>query len=97
MICAVCQGLIEWLNPPHQGGWFAHEEHPDDNHDAVLAKPTPEYLVAMPLSSIYGHAASEHEGWGLVDPGEDDPAVIECVDEGVATYLAYLWNRDHAE
>ena len=96
MKCAICGGFIEYLAPPG-GGWFAHEHHPEDGHDAVLMRPGPQYLVALPLHTIYGHPAKDHEGWGLVDPGEDDPAVIECVDSSVAQYLAWLWNQDHRE
>lgn len=32
--CAVCQTRIDWIDAP-TGGWWAHLDHPDDNHDAV--------------------------------------------------------------
>jgi hypothetical protein len=32
--CVRCNGRIRWLDCP-TGGWWAHEEHPADNHDAL--------------------------------------------------------------
>lgn len=33
--CVVCDGRIEWLEPPDAvGGWWVHEHHPADEHDA---------------------------------------------------------------
>lgn len=31
--CCVCQGVIGWVECP-TGGWWAHEQHPADDHDA---------------------------------------------------------------
>jgi hypothetical protein len=33
-VCVVCGGLIGWINCP-TGGWWAHVQHPADNHDAI--------------------------------------------------------------
>jgi hypothetical protein len=33
--CAVCSGVIGWIDCP-TGGWWAHEQHPADDHDARL-------------------------------------------------------------
>jgi hypothetical protein len=35
-------------------------------------------------------------GYALVDPGEDDPPVLETAYREVAEYVARLWNEDHA-
>ena len=32
-ICRVCGGLIGWIDCP-TGGWWAHDVHPADDHDA---------------------------------------------------------------
>ena len=33
-LCGECGGSIHWLNAP-TGGWWAHDRHPDDGHDAT--------------------------------------------------------------
>lgn len=33
-ICGRCDGWLEWIDCP-TGGWWAHEKHPADSHDAV--------------------------------------------------------------
>lgn len=33
-LCLVCQKGIHWISCP-TGGWWAHDEHPADNHDAA--------------------------------------------------------------
>ncbi|MGV9676375.1 hypothetical protein ACWDSJ_13930 [Nocardia sp. NPDC003482] len=32
--CTTCEGAISWIPCP-TGGWWAHEEHPADDHDAT--------------------------------------------------------------
>jgi len=34
--CRVCQDRVEYLDPTGDGlaSWWAHENHPDDDHDA---------------------------------------------------------------
>lgn len=59
------------------------------------SRPGPQHVVALPLSTIYGREPSEWEEWGLVDPTEDDPAIVECANEDIAQYVARLWNEDH--
>lgn len=40
--CATCGGAIGWIDCP-TGGWWAHEHHPEDDHDADPApRPTTE-------------------------------------------------------
>lgn len=34
--CEDCGGLIAWIDAP-TGGWWAHDVHPDDDHDAVTS------------------------------------------------------------
>ncbi|MGY1896171.1 hypothetical protein [Nocardia gipuzkoensis] len=34
--CEGCGNRINWIECP-TGGWWAHETHPDDNHDAVTS------------------------------------------------------------
>lgn len=34
-ICDVCKGLVAWQDCP-TGGWWIHEIHPEDGHDAVV-------------------------------------------------------------
>lgn len=33
--CMVCHGGIVWINADRFGGWWAHDEHPADHHDAL--------------------------------------------------------------
>lgn len=37
--CTDCGGSIHWLDAP-TGGWWAHDRHPDDGHDAVPPRRT---------------------------------------------------------
>lgn len=37
--CVVCGGSIHWLDAP-TGGWWAHDRHPDDGHDAAPPRRT---------------------------------------------------------
>lgn len=49
-VCGVCSGVVGWVDCP-TGGWWAHETHPADEHDA---KPTPGDACSaalMPLGS----------------------------------------------
>ncbi len=32
--CRTCHGVISWVECP-TGGWWQHDEHPEDGHDAV--------------------------------------------------------------
>lgn len=41
-ICAACGGLIGYVNAP-TGGWWAHDQHPEDNHDAVPQSDRPSH------------------------------------------------------
>lgn len=36
-LCTTCQGVIGWVSCP-TGGWWAHEQHPADDHDAQPAR-----------------------------------------------------------
>ncbi|MFJ1865503.1 NUDIX hydrolase [Streptomyces sp. NPDC088097] len=38
-VCQHCRTEIEWIDCPHAGGWWAHDGHPADGHDA---DPQPE-------------------------------------------------------
>ncbi|MCG6493398.1 hypothetical protein [Kitasatospora sp. A2-31] len=33
IMCAVCRTAIEWIDCP-TGGWWRHDQHPADDHDA---------------------------------------------------------------
>ncbi|AWT42598.1 MULTISPECIES: hypothetical protein [Streptomyces] len=33
MVCALCETPVAWIDCP-TGGWWAHDEHPADGHDA---------------------------------------------------------------
>lgn len=35
--CTACAGVIGWIECP-TGGWWAHQDHPTDHHDAVPAR-----------------------------------------------------------
>lgn len=37
-ICGVCGHRVGWIDCP-TGGWWAHEVHPDDDHDAEGCYP----------------------------------------------------------
>lgn len=37
-ICGVCGHAVGWINSP-TGGWWAHEVHPSDDHDATDCVP----------------------------------------------------------
>jgi hypothetical protein len=60
-----------------------------------MSRPGPDRVVALPFSTIYGMEPSEYEQWGLIDPTEDDPAIVECANQDIAEYVAGLWNADH--
>ncbi|MER5482962.1 hypothetical protein ABT024_07060 [Streptomyces sp. NPDC002812] len=36
--CRHCGAPAEWIDCPHAGGWWAHEQHPTDGHDAEPAE-----------------------------------------------------------
>lgn len=42
MQCAACDGAVGWIDCP-TGGWWAHETHPADDHDA---QPMPQAATA---------------------------------------------------
>jgi hypothetical protein len=37
--CSACSGAVRWVDSPY-GGWWSHEEHPADQHDAVVGEMT---------------------------------------------------------
>lgn len=48
--CLHCTGAIGWIDCP-TGGWWAHTQHPDDNHDA---QPTTGNHCSAGLMSLNG-------------------------------------------
>jgi hypothetical protein len=41
--CEQCRQHCDWIICP-TGGWWAHREHPVDNHDAVIDWQPPEHM-----------------------------------------------------
>jgi hypothetical protein len=33
--CKKCHRMVHWVQSP-SGGWWAHDEHPEDGHDASM-------------------------------------------------------------
>ncbi len=71
-LCMTCESFIGWVDCP-TGGWWAHEVHPLDGHDAVRmpVPPAPDPLGYRPTTPA--------EIRNSVDPGawKDQPS--ECV------------------
>lgn len=72
--CLVCGGAIGWIECP-TGGWWAHETHPADEHDAV-----PEHgncpatllpLNADPVERCVVHGAHHNHRTALGETWED--------------------------
>lgn len=72
--CDTCHGSIHWIECP-TGGWWAHDTHPDDHHDAVTTlEAERDKLVVLegefsdrgffywtPIETAYGHRLTVHE------------------------------------
>jgi hypothetical protein len=60
MVCGICDTPVGWVNCP-TGGWWAHEQHPADGHDASPQPTAEEAHVVADDSSDPGTPA--HEIW----------------------------------
>lgn len=82
--CSGCGGTVGWIDCP-TGGWWAHEQHPGDGHDAQPG-PSGCHAALMPLDSrpvescvVHGghrrHRSRSGEAWTDADSGlNDEPA-----------------------
>lgn len=59
--CGDCGGVIHWIESP-TGGWWAHEEHPEDEHDAWPVPLTRFFAVVVRV-----------QGNGLLGPSGQRP------------------------
>jgi len=50
--CKACRGRVFWQECP-TGGWWYHESHPTDNHDAVPLTDYPDWYHPRPPSERY--------------------------------------------
>lgn len=57
--CDICGGEIHWIDCP-TGGWWAHEVHPRDDHDAEHSLPRPK---CWECGSVEGVWADEGDAW----------------------------------
>jgi hypothetical protein len=50
-LCMTCESFIRWIDCP-TGGWWAHEIHPADGHDAIRMPrpPMPDPLGYRPTT-----------------------------------------------
>lgn len=59
MVCIDCETPVGWVDCP-TGGWWAHDTHPEDDHDAApkpVARPAP--AVAVVSSAVEEQPAVE--------------------------------------
>lgn len=73
--CQACTTTLMWIDCP-TGGWWAHDEHPGDGHDAIASRPdpaeeyndagqlvtTPQPIIALPPEPPVG-AAVQGRTW----------------------------------
>jgi hypothetical protein len=67
--CEVCKDSIEWIDCP-TGSWWAHWEHPADEHDAVHEDPVEGRAVFLETDHIESHRFQEE--WSMVFVAPDD-------------------------
>jgi hypothetical protein len=85
-ICDTCKQPMHWLNAP-TGGWWAHDTHPDDGHDARAAQRHTDArggcicqtLSNPPCHWCSGHCCAEHVDHCLA--GFPAPCCDKCPDE----------------
>lgn len=81
--CRTCVTPIGYINCP-TGGWWAHEKHPADNHDAVPAAWVDnDPLMETIAETVWAHCRTE--GTSLV---VDDPRNIAATAAAVARHFA---------
>ncbi|MFF7727665.1 hypothetical protein [Streptomyces sp. NPDC008001] len=59
--CLICRTLICWIDCPY-GGWWRHDQHPDDGHDAlpIPTSDTPLGRVTARVDALLS-AETDHE------------------------------------
>jgi hypothetical protein len=78
-VCHVCNGVAGFIDCP-TGGWWAHEQHPADGHDAQPTRGEHCSAALMPLNAdpvepcvVHGpherHRAESGESWTDADSG----------------------------
>lgn len=83
--CATCKGTVAWIDAP-TGGWWAHDQHPADDHDAQpahsgctagLMSRNDAPVERCVVSGGHGrHRSALGEAWADADFGlQDNPAV----------------------
>lgn len=71
-ICRPCGGSITWIDCPHAGGWWAHNVHPTDGHDA-------EPPIRRQLTELEHHAAWHAIEGAAGEDGADPDTVLNAV------------------
>ena len=79
--CSECRGTIFWIEGPQDvGGWWSHEVHPADDHDADpdMAPECCDYRDHAVVCACPEHEHSEmhpfgggEERWGKPPTGDD--------------------------
>jgi hypothetical protein len=80
--CRTCVTPIAWIDCP-TGGWWAHAEHPADNHDAIPGA----WKDGDPLMEAVASALWEHCGTEGTSDVVDDPRNIAATAVAVARTL----------
>jgi hypothetical protein len=68
--CSACSAPVAWIDCP-TGGWWAHWEHPADEHDAEVGNlPRPGKAIFIKAEHVETHRSAEE--WSLIftDPEE---------------------------
>lgn len=73
-VCRICEGKIFYYESP-SGGWWSHEVHPEDEHDAEPSVP----LVEVDFSDLEG----EPEAEAVIPSSDDDADVLERDGTGI--------------
>lgn len=70
-VCGVCKGVVGWIDCP-TGGWWSHEVHPDDGHDAApRAARHDEPTVSDTLPAwLYQRFMPGGAGWDALDDAD---------------------------
>lgn len=65
-LCVQCNKEVEWIDCP-TGGWWAHWEHPSDNHDAVVELDEfPFHEKAMLVRTEHIQSFRHQEEWSMI-------------------------------
>lgn len=76
--CETCGERIGWIECP-TGGWWSHETHPDDGHDAVPPGIVPEGKVVVDGDPHHVIQLTP-DGWIIAHPAQErvDGSLFDC-------------------